>query len=76
MDNIHEETLAELKEAVRILRQEQRASIPLSTLIEEGRTDVIIARGEQKAAKAAIANEKDYSKRQKLIIKNMSLFGD
>lgn len=76
MDNIHEETLDELKEAMRILRQDQRASIPLSTLIEEGRTDVIIERGAQNEAKAAIANEKDYRKRQNLIIKNMALFGD
>lgn len=74
MDTMNDEVLDELKEVTRLLKKEQRSQIPLSNLIEEGRTDDIIERGAQREAKALIMKENDYVKRQRLIIMHMPLF--
>lgn len=74
MDTMNDEVLDELKEVTRLLKKEQRSQIPLSNLIEEGRTDDIIERGAQREAKALIMRETDYVKRQRLIIMHMPLF--
>ena len=66
--------IEEIEETNRLLRQELRMRIPLETLIASGRTDEIIERGAQREAKDAIMAEKDYAKRQRLIIQHMALF--
>ena len=65
----------DLEDIKNLLHKEARRTVPLETLIAEGRTDDIIERGAQREAKAAIMAEKDYNRRQRLIIQHMALFG-
>lgn len=67
--------IEDLEEIKNLLQDEARSRIPLSELIEAGRTDEIIERGAQKEAKAAIMAERDTVKRQRLIISHLPLFG-
>ena len=64
----------DLEDIKNLLHEEARRNAPLSSLIAEGRTDDIIERGAQREAKEAIMAEKDYVKRQRLIIMHMPLF--
>lgn len=45
------------------LREAMLASIPVKTLVEEGRTNDIIRRGAQREAKSIIMSEKDTVRR-------------
>ena len=67
--------IEDLEEIKNLLQAEARSRIPLSVLIEEGRTDEIIERGAQKEAKAAIMAERDTVKRLRLIDSHLPLFG-
>lgn len=63
-----------MEELKHLLEDIKNAHAPTSQLVEEGRTDVIIANGTVSDAKKYILDINNAPRRQALIAKNMPLF--